>query len=101
MHQANLYSSDLSCLHLQSLTEEQIKSLLMAWSRSSDSGTQGFSDPKLYCSVDGQIMSLLASTPRLSSSALSELLQEADGTPTSLVQELRTQQQVSDVKQQP
>ncbi|XP_058254424.1 fibrous sheath-interacting protein 1 isoform X2 [Hemibagrus wyckioides] len=75
--------------HPDSLTEEQIKSLLMecemAWSRSSDSGTQGFSDPKLYCSVDGQIMSLLASTPRLSSSALSELLQEAAGTPTSLV----------------
>lgn len=68
----------------------------MAWSRSSDLGTKSFSDPRTYCAED-DIMSLLASTPRLSSSALSELLQEACGTPTSPVQELETQQQEAQV----
>ncbi|XP_034163641.2 fibrous sheath-interacting protein 1 [Pangasianodon hypophthalmus] len=87
--------------HPDSLTEEQMKNLLveceMALSRSSESCTEDFSDPEPYCAVEGQIMSLLASTPRLSSSALSELLQEACGTPTSPVQEQRTQQQEAQV----
>ncbi|MCJ8737049.1 hypothetical protein PDJAM_G00019470 [Pangasius djambal] len=87
--------------HPDSLTEEQMKNLLMecemALSRSSESCTE---DPKSFCAVEGQIMSLLASTPRLSSSALSELLQEACGTPTSPVQEQRTQQQEAQVKLQ-
>ncbi|XP_053488253.1 fibrous sheath-interacting protein 1 isoform X3 [Ictalurus furcatus] len=72
--------------HPDSLNEEQMKSLLveceMVLNRSSDSGTEGFSVPKPYCAVEGQIMSLLASSPRLSSSALSELLQETCETPT-------------------
>ncbi|XP_060789943.1 fibrous sheath-interacting protein 1 [Neoarius graeffei] len=90
--------------HPDSLSEEQMKSLLveceMALSRSSDSGTEDFSVPKPYCPVEGQIMSLLASTPRLSSSALSELLQESCGNPTSPDPELRAQQQEAQVKLQ-
>lgn len=89
------------CLHLQSLTEEQMKSLLleceMALSKNSDSGAEAFSDPKPFCIVEGQIISLLASTPHLSSSAFSEMLQEACGTPTSPDQELKTQQQETQV----
>ncbi|XP_047013526.1 fibrous sheath-interacting protein 1 isoform X2 [Ictalurus punctatus] len=72
--------------HPDSLNEEQMKSLLveceMILNRSSGSGPEGFSYPKPYCAVESQIMSLLASSPRLSSSALSELLQETCETPT-------------------
>lgn len=91
VHQANLCFSDLSCLHLQSLTEEQMMNLLMdcemALSRNYDSGTEGFTDPNPYWAV-GQLMS-----PRLSNSALSELLQEACESPTSPGTELRTHQE--------
>ncbi|XP_053366290.1 fibrous sheath-interacting protein 1 [Clarias gariepinus] len=85
--------------HPDRLTEEQMKSLLleceMALSRSSDAGTEGFLDYKPYNVVEGQIMSLLVSTPRLSSSALSELLQEACESPTCPDHELRTEKSPS------
>ncbi|TSO67481.1 Fibrous sheath-interacting protein 1 [Bagarius yarrelli] len=70
--------------HPDSLTEEQMKNLLleceMARSRTSESDTEGFA-------VDGQLMSLLVSTPRLSSSALSELWQEGSRIPERPIQE--------------
>ncbi|XP_036449404.1 fibrous sheath-interacting protein 1 isoform X1 [Colossoma macropomum] len=69
-----------------SLPEDQLRSLLveceMALSRCSGSGTED-SSPRPYCALESHAMSLLASTPRLSSSAISELLQEACGTPST------------------
>lgn len=97
VHQTNLCFSDLSCLHLQSLTEDQMMNLLMecemALSRNYDSGTEGFTDINPYGFTDinpvGRLMS-----PNLSNSALSELLQEACQSPTSPGTELRTHQEV-------
>ncbi|KAI4902155.1 hypothetical protein NFI96_018581 [Prochilodus magdalenae] len=71
---------------ITSLPEDQLRSLLVeceiALSRCSGSGTEDFSS-RSYCALEGHAMSLLASTPRLSSSALSDLLQEACGTPST------------------
>ncbi|XP_066529540.1 fibrous sheath-interacting protein 1 isoform X2 [Hoplias malabaricus] len=61
------------------LDEEQLRTLLleceMDVSRCSGSGPED-SSLSPYCNLDGQAMSLLATTPYLSSSALSQLLQE-------------------------
>ncbi|XP_076835254.1 fibrous sheath-interacting protein 1 isoform X2 [Brachyhypopomus gauderio] len=68
-----------------SLPEEQLRSLLaeceMAQSSLSGSGAEDFSSP--YCTLDARAISLLIRMPRLTSRALSDLLQESSGAPNT------------------